>query len=149
MTPEPHPETKRLEALIGTWRTRGDLLADDGETPAATIDGYDRYEWLGPHFVIHRIDVEMAGERVEGLEMIGPYLSEQGAFATRAYDNQGSEQTSTATANPDGSWTFRADGARATLTIAEDGASATAEWVRSDDSGATWRPWMRLTLTRE
>ena len=81
--------------------------------------------------------------------MIGPYLPEQRAFATRAYDNHGSEQTSTATANPDGTWTFAADGGRATLTIADDGRSATAEWVRSDDGGATWRPWMRLTLTRE
>ena len=41
MSSEPHPETKSLEALIGNRRTRGELLADDGETPAGIVDGHD------------------------------------------------------------------------------------------------------------
>jgi hypothetical protein len=139
----------RLQPLIGSWRTRGDVLADDGETAVARIDGHDHYEWLGSSFVVHRIDVEIGGERVEGLEVIGPYLPEKDAFATRAYDNEGGEQTSTATVDEDGVWTFGADGAKATMTIAEDGGSATAAWMRTEDQGATWRAWMRLALTRE
>ena len=143
-----HPETKRLEALIGSWRTRGEVLGEDGE-PVATVDGHDHYEWLGPYFVVHRIDVEMGGEHVQGLEMIGPYLPDHDAFATRAYDHEGGEQTSTATVDDAGVWTFGADGAKATLTLAEDGRSAEADWVRTEDGGATWRPWIRISLTRE
>ena len=148
MDAEVRAESSRLEALIGTWRTRGDVLDDDDESPVGTVDGYDHYEWLGPVFVVHRIDVQMDDVRVQGLEMIGPYQPDLGAFATRAYDNEGGEQTATATVDDDGVWTFRADGAKATLTIAEDGRSASAKWVRSDD-GKTWRPWMRLRLNRE
>ena len=48
----------------------------------------------------------------------------------------------------EGAGTFRADGGEAKLTISEDGSLALAEWIRSDDGGATWRPWMRLTLSR-
>ncbi len=91
MSSQPHPETKSLEALIGNWRTRGELLADDGETPAGIVDGLDA----------------------------------------------------------DGTWTFGADGARATLSIADDGRHAAAESARTDDDGVTWRPWIRLTLTRD
>ena len=124
------------------------MLGGDGETPVTTVDGHDHYEWLGDVFVVHRIDVEMGGERVEGLEIIGPYLPNRNAFATRAYDNAGGEQTSIATVDEAGVWTFGAEGARATLTLAEDGRSDTAEWVRTGDGGATWRPWMTLSLVR-
>ena len=106
----PHPENADLDVLIGTWRTQGDVFGEDGETPIARVDGFDHFGWLGRAFVIHRIDVEMGGERVEGLEIIGPYLPDRRAFATRAYDHLGSEQTSTATLDDEGVWTFRADG---------------------------------------
>ena len=148
MDAEVPAESKRLEALIGTWRTRGEVLDADGETPVETVDGHDHYEWLGPTFVVHRIDVQMGAAHVQGLEIIGPYLPDQEAYFTRAYDNEGGEQTATATVDEDGVWTFRADGAKATLEIAEDGRSASARWVRSDD-GETWRPWMRIRLNRE
>lgn len=46
-------------------------------------------------------------------------------------------------------FTFGSEGARARLEIAEDGASGTADWERSDDDGTTWRPWMRLRFTRQ
>ena len=140
-------EIAELDVLIGTWRTEGDVFGDDGETPVGRVDGYDHYEWLGRAFVIHRIDVVMDGEGVQGLEVIGPYLGGR-SFATRAYDHEGGEQTSTATVDGEGAWTFRADGAEAKLTISGDGSLALAEWIRTDDGGATWRPWMRLTLSR-
>ena len=99
-------ELDELDALIGTWRTEGEVFGDDGETPVARVDGYDRCEWLGRAFVIHRIDVEMGAERVQGLEVIGPYLGGR-SFATRAYDHEGGEQTSTATVDGDGVWAGR------------------------------------------
>lgn len=142
------PKNARLDALIGTWRTRGELFGDDGSTAIATIDGTDAYEWLGRCFVIHRVDVQMGDDRVEALEMIGPYDAEAAVYPTRAYDNQGGIHVSTATVDDEGVWTFGADGAKATLWIADGGQSMRAEWVRTDSAGATGRPWMQLRFTR-
>jgi Protein of unknown function (DUF1579) len=129
------PENTRLGALIGTWHTEGEILAEDGRATAGVIDGTDAYEWLGGFFVIHRIDVRMGADRVEGLEIIGPYDPETGTYPTRAYDNQGGIQTSTATGDDDGVWTFGADGAKATLRIADNGESMRVEWVRLAEDG--------------
>jgi VCBS repeat-containing protein len=148
MSASPDPQSARLDVLIGTWRTEGELLGDDGSTTIGAIEGTDAYEWLGRFFVIHRVDVQMGHDHVEALEIIGPYDGDTGAYSTRAYDNQGGIQTSTATVDDDGVWTFDANGAKATLRVAEDGQSMSAEWVRTEDDGATWRPWMRLRLTR-
>lgn len=137
-----------LDALIGAWRTQGDVLDEDGSTTIATIEGTDTYEWLGRSFVIHRIDVHIGDDHVEGLEVIGPCEPEVGTYPTQAYDNRGGIQTSTATVDQDGTWTFRADGAKATLRVADDGQSMRAEWVRTDDGGTAGRPWMRLRFTR-
>ena len=148
MSNAPHPKNARLDALIGTWRTCGEVLGEDGSTPVAAVDGSDAYEWLGGHFVIHRIDVHMGGEPVRGLEIIGPFDPETGAYPTRAYDDRGGIQTATADVTDDGVWTFRADGAEATLRTTDDGQSMRADWLRTDDGGATWRPWLRLRFTR-
>lgn len=143
----PDPDITALGVLIGTWRTEGDIFGEDGATSVGRVDGYDHYEWLGSAFVIHRIDVEMVGERVQGLEVIGPYLGAR-SFATRVYDAEGGEETSTATVDGDGVWTFRTDGGEARMTLSDDGSLALVDWVRSRDGGAKWRPWMRLTLSR-
>ncbi len=142
-------ENGRLDALVGTWRTQGEIYGEDGSTPVGKVDGTDAYEWLGRHFVIHRIDVDMAGEAVQGLEIIGPYDPDAGNFPTRAYDNHGGVETSVASIDADGAWRFGAEGATATLRIAADGQNAEGDWVRSDDGGTSWRAWLRLRLTRE
>ena len=149
MSPTPHPENDRLQALIGTWRTEGEVLGDDGSSPIATVEGTDAYEWLGRHFVVHRIDVQMGDDHIQGLEIIGPYKPETRAFPTRAYDNQGGVQTSVATVDDDGVWTFGAEAAKATLWPDEDGRRMRAEWDLTQDGGQTWRPWLRLRFRRE
>ena len=139
--------TAHLDPLIGVWRTRGDILGDDGE-PVGQVDGTDAYEWLGRSYVIHRVDVRMGDDPVRALEIIGPYDAASGAYATRAYDDQGGEEVSTATADGERSWTFRSTGAQAKLEMADDGQSMRAEWLRSDVGGETWVPWMHLVLSR-
>lgn len=147
MTAAPDPRNAALNALIGVWHTKGEVFGDDGSTSVATIEGTDSYEWLGEFFVIHRIEVRMGDDDVEGLEIIGAYDAERDAFPTRAYDNRGGVQTSSASVDAEGVWTFGADDARATLRPDADGRSLHAEWVRLDGE-AEGRPWMRLTLTR-
>jgi hypothetical protein len=110
MSASPDHQSARLDALIGTCRTEGEILGDDGSTTIGAIEGTDAYEWLGRFFVIHRVDVQMGDDHVEALEIVGPYDRDTGAYSTRAYDNQGGIQTSTATVDDDGVWTFGAGG---------------------------------------
>ena len=138
---------RALDQLIGTWRTEGEVLGEDGESVVATVLGTDAYEWLGTAFVVHRIDVRMGDEPVVGLEMIGPCLPDAREVPTQAYDGDGGIQASTATLEDDGTLTFGADGARARLRPGGDG-TMTADWDRTSDGGATWVPWLRLRFTR-
>ena len=152
MAEEPDPQTARLEAVIGTWRTQGEVLGDDGETVVQTFSGTDSYEWLGRFFVIHRVDVMMGADHVQNLEVIGPYDRARGAFLTTVYDAASGEvERSIATVDDAGVWTFHAgegpSRAQSALHVDEAGGYMRGTWSRTED-GATWRPWMRLTLTR-
>lgn len=153
MTDMTEASSVRLEPIIGAWRTDGDVLGEDGETVVETFAGTDTYEWLGSSFVIHRVDVLMGEERVENLEIICPYDHEQGRFPTVVYDGAGGKsERSFATLDDAGVWTFRAGAGRSraqsTLRVDGDGKRMRGAWSWTDDDGATWRPWMRLTLTR-
>lgn len=134
-------------ALLGRWRTEGRMLGDDGATVVATVVGSDVYEALGP-FVVHHVDVVMDGRRTRALEVIEPWDAARGVFPTRAYDDEGGIDTSTASVDPGGVWTFRAGAAEATLRVSDDGTSMRARWtVPGPDGGRT--PWMELDLRRD
>ena len=135
-----------LAPLIGTWRTEGDLLGDDGVTVAAKVEGSDAYEWLGP-FVVHRVDVLIGDRRTRALEIFEPYDPARRGFPTRAYDDRGGVETSAATVDGDGQWTFRAATAHAVLRVAADGRSMRAHWVVREADGRE-RPWMELRFSR-
>lgn len=134
-----------MAALIGSWRTEGEVFGADGETVVAAVTGSDVYEELGPT-VVHHVDVRIGGQRTRALEIFEPYDAERGAFPSRAYDDHGGVETSTAVVR-NGVWTFHAGSASATLHVAEDGASMRARWaVHEPDDDR--RPWMDLRFTR-
>jgi hypothetical protein len=68
-----------MAALIGAWRTEGEVFGEDGRTVVATVAGSDVYEELGPT-VGHHVDVEIGGDRTRALEVFEPYDVERGAF---------------------------------------------------------------------
>ncbi len=109
-----------MHPLIGEWRTRGEIFAEDGRTVESELEGSDVYEWLGPT-VVHHVDVMVGGTHTRALEVFEPFDPERGVFPTRAYDDQGGAEDATATVH-DGVWTFVAGDAEATLTVAGDGA---------------------------
>ncbi|MEU4577874.1 DUF1579 family protein [Nonomuraea sp. NPDC023979] len=147
-THAPPPENRRLNALAGRWRSQGRTVATPSE-PATHITGSDTYEWLaGEHFLVHRVDVRVNGEPVEVIEMIGPYDPASRTYPARSFDNHGVFATMWASVDDDGVWTFAGETERATLTIAEDGASMSATWERTDD-GSAWRHWMDMTFTKD
>lgn len=142
--PRPGPAARRLEPFVGVWRTRGQVLAEDG--PSTEIVGTDTYEWLpGGHFLLHRVDVRMGGERAEVLEVIG-WDMERGEYFMHAYDSQGNHGTLWASVQ-DGAWTFEGDAERFTGSFGDGGATLAGRWERLD--GGEWIPWMDIHLTRE
>ena len=143
----PPSQLSGYEPLIRTWRTSGEILDARGE-PAGEVEGWDLYDRLGEALVIHRVSVDMDGQQVRAVEIIGPELS-VGTAATRAFGDDGSEETSTSVIEAERVFTFGSEGARARMEVADDETTATATWERSDDSGTTWRPWMRLRFTRQ
>lgn len=127
-----------LDTLIGTWRTEGEVY-DDGAV-VASIRGTDAYEWLGTEFVVHRADVEMGGEQVRALEVVGPLSATP--VPTRAYGADGTVEESTLEVTGDGHLSFGGPGARSVMRV--DGDTATAEWRRDGSD----EPWMTLRFAR-
>jgi hypothetical protein len=144
------PPIALLDPLLGRWRTSGEVLGDDGSAVVATFAGTDAYRRLGDAFVVHEADVRMPEGRMQGVEIIGPWDADAGSFRTTAYDAGGTVDHATADAGPEG-WTFRAGAgtAQALLRADPDGRRLHGEWARTTDGGATWTPWMRLTLVRQ
>jgi hypothetical protein len=59
-TPEPNPDLKDLEKLIGTWTVSGGL------------QGTNTFEWTeGGFFLIQRFDFERDRHPIKGIEIIG------------------------------------------------------------------------------
>ncbi|ACZ91530.1 DUF1579 family protein [Streptosporangium roseum] len=141
-------ENKRLDALVGRWRSHGQMMSTDPSDPAIEIAGSDTYEWLtGGFFLLHRVDVRVGDDQVEVVEMIGPYDPATGTYPMRSFDNHGAFVTMQASVADDGVWTFTGDTERATLVIADDRATMSATWERTDDT-TTWHPWMTMSFTR-
>jgi hypothetical protein len=155
----PSPETQRLGALVGRWRSEGHIVGDT----SVPITGTDIYEWLpGGFFLVHHVDVVIGEQKVQALEIIGEYDPTTDSFTGRAYDNLGNITIMRARVDDQGVWTFTGGGdiapaaqpspdtsgaVRSTLTVSANKSSMTAKWERSDD-GSTWQPWMDMTFTR-
>lgn len=134
------------DAIVGTWRTTGEILGDDAFTVVGTIEGTDAYEWLGRSTIVHRANVTVAGDYSETLEVIGPFDAITGTYPTRAYGSGGDVEDAEATVDAEGTWTFGSGGANAILRIAPDGRSMAAEWRH--DLGSGPQLWMRLAFER-
>ncbi|GAB3477021.1 DUF1579 family protein [Amycolatopsis cihanbeyliensis] len=67
----PGSELRRLEAVVGRWRSKGRTVPTETE-PSIEISGTDTYEWLdGGFFLVHHVDVRLGGERYRAIELIG------------------------------------------------------------------------------
>ena len=58
--PEPNPDLRSLDRLVGTWEMSGG------------VQGTVAFEWMeGGFFLIQRVDLDHAGRRIKGIEVIG------------------------------------------------------------------------------
>ena len=59
--PQPNPDLKSLDKLIGTWKVSG-----------PDIKGKVTFEWLeGGFFLIQHFDFIQGGHKIKGMEVIG------------------------------------------------------------------------------
>jgi len=139
--PTPSSEIRRLGALVGRWRSEGQIV---GDAPVP-ITGTDIYEWLpGGFFLVHHVDVVIGDQEVKAIEIIGEYDPATDSFTGRAYDNLGNITIMRARVDDNGVWTFTGAGdiapvarpasadssevVRSTLTVSADKSSMTAKW---------------------
>lgn len=58
--PEPNPDLKNLDRLVGTWKVSGGA------------QGMITFEWMeGGFFLVQHIDLEHNGRKIKGIEIIG------------------------------------------------------------------------------
>src|SRR5215217_2333423 len=141
--PQPRSELSRLEPFVGAWNTSGTLPVDSG--PALEIRGTDTYAWLaGGHFLVHRADVLMGGQRSETLELIG-FDADTGAFFMRFFDSEG--ETGSMRASNEGSrWTFEGEALRFDGGFSDDLKTFSGAWKKRE--GEAWVPLMEIRLDR-
>jgi len=86
--PQPDPELKRLDFLVGEWSMRGHMVGSDEEN----IIGKASFEWLpGGFFLRQRVQLDFAGfVQIDSEELIG-YNPETNAFSSRVYSNMSPE----------------------------------------------------------
>ena len=80
--PEPQPDLKRLDRLVGTWDVSGGA------------QGTITYEWMdGGFFLFQHVDLEQQGQKITGIEIIGherPFEAEPSEdIKSRFYDSLG------------------------------------------------------------
>lgn len=80
--PEPHPDLKSLDRLVGKWKISGDS------------EGKVTYEWMeGGFFLIQHVELDQGGQKTKGIEIIGhlrPYGGEPSKeIKSRYYDSNG------------------------------------------------------------
>lgn len=142
-------EHRRLEALIGEWKTEG-WTRETADGPPVRIDATDTYEWLpGRCALLHTVDARVGDEKVEGAEIIG-WDPARGSYITQYFGSDGPNDYEATLAEQDGAlvWSMRSDLDRFTGTFSEDGSTINGHWEQLDSENR-WRPWMDIVLTRQ
>lgn len=145
--PNPGPELKQLNFLVGKWNTNGE--ARDGASGQVNkITGTDSYEWVaGGCFLLHRVEVVMGDEKVEAIEIIGEFDAASNTYHMRSFDNQGNFITMRASIESAGVLKISGELMRSTLVLSKEGNHMTANWERFINN-ATWTPWIEMQFTK-
>ena len=136
--PEPNPDLKNLDRLVGTWEVSGGA------------QGRVSFDWMeGGFFLIQRVDLEQHGQRIKGLEIIGhekPFGYEPSEeIKSRFYSNMGDTLDYVYELQGDTLTIWggeRGSPAYAKSQFSEDGKGGSGEWVYPGGGG------YRFTMTR-
>jgi hypothetical protein len=143
---KPSGQIRKLNFLIGNWHTKGEILQVPPNS-SKEIRGMDTYEWIsGGFFILHRVDVFMANERTEVIEIIG-YEKSIKSFFMKSFDNHGEATVMYAVLEKPGVLKFGDKKMKTTLTVNKSGNSMIAKWELSEN-GKTWKPWMNIKFNK-
>ena len=114
--PEPNPDLRALDRLVGTWQITGGA------------EGQVTYEWMeGSYFLLQHVDLEQYGVRTKGIEVIGherPFGGEPSEdIKSRYYDSMGNTLD----------YVYEVDGDVLTIWGGEKGSPAFYRGTFSDD----------------
>jgi hypothetical protein len=135
--PQPNPDLKSLERLVGTWQMSGE------------VQGRVAFEWMeGGFFLIQHVDLEQHGQRIKGVEIIG-HERRFGAepseeIKSRFYSNTGDTLD----------YVYELEGNTLTIWAGEKGSPAYARGTFSEDGNSGSGEWVypgggyRFTMTR-
>jgi Protein of unknown function (DUF1579) len=156
LIPPPDPELRRLEPLLGAWRSE-DHTCDSMLGPGVPVTSVETFDWLdGGYFLVHTYETVFGDEPAQkGVNYCG-YDAEAKKFRIIFFSNngpfteQGNRYQGTVT---DGLLTFEGparfqyaldDTGR--IEVNPDGTISVAWWLRDEDG--IWQRWMNNTFTK-
>jgi hypothetical protein len=123
--PEPNPDLRALDRLVGTWQITGGA------------EGQVTYEWMeGGYFLLQHVDLEQDSVRTKGIEIIGherPFGGEPSEdIKSRYYDSMGNTLD----------YVYEVDGDVLTIWGGEKGSPAFYRGTFSDDGNTMSGEWV-------
>jgi hypothetical protein len=154
--PAPDPELRRLEPLLGTWRTE-DQTQPSILGPGVSVTSTESFSWLeGGYFLVSTYHTVFGDDPPQTGVMYWGYDSETRRFRNIFFSNNGpftEEGNRYEGVLADGKLTFEGP-ARFEYELDDDGRIAmnadgtiTVSWWLRDERG-DWQPWMRNTFRK-
>ena len=154
--PPPDPELKRLEPLLGTWRSEGHT--DESVLgPGVPVRSTETFYWLdGGYFLVSTYETTFGSEPTQtGVNYWGydtdakrfriVFFSNNGPFTEEGnrYEGEVSDRTLTFVGPARFQYELDDDG---NIAVSADGTVSVAWWLR--DENGDWKPWMNNTFTK-
>lgn len=154
--PPPHPELKRLEPLLGTWRSEG-RTQDSVLGPGVPVHSTETFYWLeGGYFLVSTYETRFGSEPTQtGVNYWG-YDADAKRFRIIFFSNNGpftEDGNRYAGEVADGRLTFEGPARfqyeldqNGNVAVNHDGTIGVAWWLR--DEHGEWAPWMHNIFRR-
>jgi hypothetical protein len=156
VVPPPDPELKRLEPLIGTWRSE-ECTQDSVLGPGVPVTNTETYYWLeGGYFLVSSYETVFGNDPAQTGVMYWGHDSEAKKFRNIFFSNNGpftEDGNRYEGAVADGMLTFTGPARfqyelddEGKIKVNPDGTISVAWWLR--DENGEWRPWMNNAFTK-
>lgn len=134
-----------LDPVIGRWQTSGTILDDQGHT-TSTVTGTDTYARGPGGWVVHEVDVRMADEPTQAVELIGGRDAATGGWRMYAFGAEDEPEVMSMTQPEPGLLLVQGDGVRSWLRPEAGPDQMTARWER--EVNGVWIAWLEMRFDR-
>ncbi len=154
--PPPDPELKRLEPLLGSWRTE-EHTEDSVLGPGVPVTSSETFYWLeGGYFLVSTYETVFGDEPAQkGVNYWGfdsdakkfrvIFFSNNGPFTEEGNRYEGEVGDGRLTFEGPARYQYELD-EEGRISVNTDGTISVTWWLR-DESGE-WKPWMKNTFTK-